>query len=260
MQDYVMQDYAATPLADCVKLHVPRQVHCIASLSTTLSTPAFRPHLTLVGDIQPPSGACDVESSICSAVQEAAADEGIFSFSLRLQPEASPMVIRVPVASIIHIPLPCTESSRCFNVASSLDRKPPSPLEDSSLLSSTMSCKCQDQGTNVWSMCVLQWAEAMGDEMKRLREAIVEKLVKNLGMQVEARAFRPHMSLVYGEIPYQLRVELAARVSADILHKVKSHEFTLDVGSIMLIETPVPAGPAGIPLWREVAEIPLSKA
>ena len=96
--------------------------------------------------------------------------------------------------------------------------------------------------------------------MKRLREAIVDKLVKNLGMQVETRAFRPHMSLVYGEIPYQVRVELAAQVTVDILNKVKSHELTLDVGSIMLIETPVPAGPAGIPLWREVAEIPLSKA
>ena len=275
----VLKDYAATPRADCVKLHVLRQVHCIASLSTTLSTPAFRPHLTLVGDIQPPSGACDVESSICSAVQEAAAEEGISSFSLRLKPGASPMVIRVPVAIISlcpalspalhpfalhyvrhHIPLPCTKSGLCLMLQAPLTVLLPSPLEDSPLLSSTMSCKCQDQGTNVWSMSVLQWAETMGDEMKRLREAIVDKLVKNLGMQVETRAFRPHMSLVYGEIPYQVRVELAAQVTVDILNKVKSHEFKLDVSSIMLIETPVPAGPAGIPLWREVADIPLSKA
>mmetsp|Transcript_45501 Transcript_45501/g.71305 ORF Transcript_45501/g.71305 Transcript_45501/m.71305 type:complete len:132 (+) Transcript_45501:3-398(+) len=108
-----------------------------------------------------------------------------------------------------------------------------------------------DQGTDEWSMSVLAWVKAeSGQRLKHFRDSLLQEL--GTDKKVEARPFRPHMSLLYGVLPYNDRVHEAEKLAKSGNWK-EGMGFEMKTVKIMDCN----GGFEGIKRWRELGTVAL---
>mmetsp|Transcript_14561 Transcript_14561/g.49703 ORF Transcript_14561/g.49703 Transcript_14561/m.49703 type:complete len:109 (-) Transcript_14561:23-349(-) len=104
-----------------------------------------------------------------------------------------------------------------------------------------------DKGCDTWNMCVMLWIDAE-ESLSKLREEIIART----GLQVEARTFRPHISLLYGVLDFDKREEIARALNERFFDE--SEDLSFKLHKVALVESPVP-GYDGIGDWKVVSEI-----
>mmetsp|Transcript_14560 Transcript_14560/g.49702 ORF Transcript_14560/g.49702 Transcript_14560/m.49702 type:complete len:120 (-) Transcript_14560:23-382(-) len=79
-----------------------------------------------------------------------------------------------------------------------------------------------------------------------------EEIIARTGLQVEARTFRPHISLLYGVLDFDKREEIARALNERFFDE--SEDLSFKLHKVALVESPVP-GYDGIGDWKVVSEI-----